>query len=98
MSSPKIWLITGCSSGFGLALARAVLHRGNIVIATSRQPSKTPDLVKEINDAGSHWIELDFCSDNVAQTVERAYGIYNRIDVVVNNAGFAHVSTVEDLE
>ena len=98
MPSPKVWFITGCSSGFGAALVRAVLSHGDIVIASSRNPQKTPQLVEDVTEAGGHWIELDVCSDNVAAAVDKAFSFHNKIDVVVNNAGFAHVSTVEDLE
>ncbi|KAK8031549.1 hypothetical protein PG990_001283 [Apiospora arundinis] len=45
------WLITGCSSGFGLQFARHALAAGHRVIATSRDPDKTPDLVSEIEGA-----------------------------------------------
>ena len=98
MGEQKVWLITGCSSGFGLSIARAAIQHGHMVIATSRNPSKTPELVEEITSKGGLWIELDVCSDNVGQRINEASKLQQRLDVIVNNAGFAHVSTVEDLE
>ncbi|KAI0538018.1 NAD(P)-binding protein [Xylaria digitata] len=53
------WLITGCSSGFGLSLVRIVQAGGHKVIATSRNASKTPDLVKEVESKGGKWLQLD---------------------------------------
>ncbi|KAI9034799.1 uncharacterized protein KD926_005464 [Aspergillus affinis] len=53
------WLITGCSSGFGLSLARAAQASGHRVIATSRNPPRTPDLVTEIESKGGKWVQLD---------------------------------------
>lgn len=60
MASKKlIWLITGFSSGFGLSLTRAAQAGGHKVIATSRNPSRTPDLVAEIEGKGGKWVQLD---------------------------------------
>ena len=44
-SDPKTWLVTGCSSGLGLALARAILAAGDCLVATARQPEALADLV-----------------------------------------------------
>ena len=98
MSSPQVWLITGCSSGFGITIARAVIQRRHIVIASSCNPRKTQELVEEIKNADSDWIELDGCSNIVASAVQTAFKQHSRLGVIVNNADFAHVSTVEDLQ
>jgi NAD(P)-dependent dehydrogenase (short-subunit alcohol dehydrogenase family) len=45
-----VWFITGCSSGFGASLSLLALKAGHKVIATSRRPSKTPELVREVDD------------------------------------------------
>jgi len=93
-----VWLITGCSSGFGLDIARTVLSHGHRVIATSRCPSRTPDLVNEITSQGGHWLELDITSPEtlIAQTIREAHAIHGRIDYIVNNAGFGPVAGFED--
>jgi len=49
---PLTFLITGCSSGLGLTLSRTVLAHGHNLIATSRNPSRTPDLVTKIEGGG----------------------------------------------
>ncbi|RAH71914.1 putative short chain oxidoreductase/dehydrogenase [Aspergillus aculeatinus CBS 121060] len=99
-STPHVWLITGCSAGFGISIARAVLAHGHLVVATSRNPTKTPDLVEEITQKGGHWLTLDVTSpeEDIKKVVEKARDLYGHIDVVVNNAGFAVVSALEDVD
>jgi short-subunit dehydrogenase len=60
------WLITGCSSGLGLSLARIVQAAGHNLIATSRNPSHTPELVAEIEGKGGKWIQLAVDSPKAA--------------------------------
>lgn len=71
----------------GLALARIVLASGHNLIATSRNPSRTPDLVAEIEKKGGKWLALDVNDQNSADvitSVEKESGV----DVLVNNAGY----------
>lgn len=93
-SRPLTWLITGCSSGLGLALARTVLASpaGHILIATSRDPSRTPDLVSELLSSSSRhkWLPLDVDHPTAARaliTDLEAQGV--EVDVLVNNAGWS---------
>lgn len=87
MSESLVWLITGCSAGLGSAIAKAVLAHGNKVIASSRNPSKSPDLVQDITSKGGHWIALDTTAPDLEDIVVQAEAIHGRLDVVVNNAG-----------
>jgi len=64
------FLITGCSSGFGLSLAGIALAGGHTVIATSRNPSKTPELVREVESKGGKWIQLDVDSPDSSKVIE----------------------------
>jgi NAD(P)-dependent dehydrogenase (short-subunit alcohol dehydrogenase family) len=98
-SQPKVWLITGCSAGFGISLARAVLAHGHHLIASSRNPSKTLELVQEVKQKGGHWLALDVTSPakNIKRTIDEAVALHGRLDVVVNNAGFAVLGAVEDI-
>ncbi|PON30055.1 retinol dehydrogenase 8 [Trichoderma gamsii] len=92
---PLTWLITGCSSGFGLSLARVVQANGHHLIASSRNPSSTPDLVSEIESKGGKWIQLDvnaFDCDKVLEELEQ-HG--QPVDVLVNNAGYCIYNPVE---
>ena len=93
----KVWLITGASSGFGLELTRTALAKGHKVIASSRNPAKTPELVEEIKKNGGTWITLDVSGDNVSKVLSEAWDIYGHIDVLVNNAGFSIHGAFEDL-
>lgn len=43
--APKVWLITGCSTGFGRALAEAVLNKGDCLLATARKPEQLRALI-----------------------------------------------------
>ncbi|EOO03028.1 putative short chain oxidoreductase protein [Phaeoacremonium minimum UCRPA7] len=89
------WFITGCSSGLGLELARAVLDAGQIVIASSRRPDKTPSLVAEIQGRGGQWIALDTAGPDVEKVIAETAAKYGPIDVLVNNAGYGTVGPLE---
>ncbi|KAI0380380.1 putative short-chain oxidoreductase [Hypomontagnella monticulosa] len=93
---PKLtFFITGCSSGFGLTLTRLAQAAGHVVIATSRNPSRTPNLVTEVESKGGKWIKLDVddrTSGSVIEDLEKS-GI--EIDVLVNNAGYSIFAPVE---
>jgi NAD(P)-dependent dehydrogenase (short-subunit alcohol dehydrogenase family) len=66
----KVYLVTGCSSGLGYNLAKAIVSAGHKLIATSRTPSKVPDIVAEIQKLGGHWGELDVTSPASPSTNE----------------------------
>ncbi|KAI1609472.1 putative short chain oxidoreductase/dehydrogenase [Exophiala viscosa] len=96
----KTWLITGCSAGFGLSLTRYILAQGHNVIATSRNPSKTPDLVKEITSKPSgRWLSLDVTSpkEKIETVIQEAEKEFGGIDVLVNNAGYSVLGAAEDI-
>lgn len=94
---PPVWLITGCSSGFGFALAKYALEQGHRVIATSRNPSKTPDLVSSFENSGGIWMPLDVTATDLEDMVKAAELVHNRIDMLVNNAGYSILGAVEDI-
>lgn len=64
------FLITGCSSGFGLSLTRIVQAGGHTVIATSRNLPKNPELKEEIESKGGRWVQLDVDSRDSTKVVE----------------------------
>lgn len=99
-TEPQTWLITGSSSGFGLLLARTILARGHNVIATSRNPSRTPEYVKEVEStARGKWLTLDVTADaaTIKTTIQEAHKLFGRIDVLINNAGYSVLGAAEDI-
>ena len=92
------WLVTGCSSGFGLSLARIIQANGHKLIATSRNPSSTPELVKEVEAHGGKWVSLDVTSANTPDIISQLEQSGEHIDVLVNNAGFCKFAPIETAE
>lgn len=97
-SRPLTWLITGCSSGLGLHLVREVQSHGDTVIATSRNPSKTPDLVAEVVSKGGRWLSLDVTDQSCHNLVDEQEQSGTHIDILVNNAGGSIHGTVEQMD
>lgn len=96
MATTKLtWLITGCSSGFGLSLTRAAQAGGHKVIATSRNPSRTPELVAEIESKGGKWVQLDVNSCHSGDIITELESHGDHIDVLVNNAGYSIYAPIE---
>jgi NAD(P)-dependent dehydrogenase (short-subunit alcohol dehydrogenase family) len=93
----KVWFITGTSRGFGRVWANAALERGDMVVATARHTAGLGDLVARYGD-NILTIALDV-TDKAAvdAAVERAVWNFGRLDVVVNNAGYAVFGTVEEV-
>lgn len=92
--SPKVWLITGTSSGFGSHLAKAALKHGDKVIATARDPAKIVDL----KALGAATLALDVVDneENIKKIIANAISIYGRIDILVNNAAYILEGAVEE--
>lgn len=91
-----VWFITGCSTGFGRELAKAVLARGWRVVATARQADKVSDLILNHEDRALA-AKLDVTNPReVAAAVAQAHARFGRIDVLVNNAGYGYVSAIEE--
>jgi NAD(P)-dependent dehydrogenase (short-subunit alcohol dehydrogenase family) len=92
----KTWLITGSSRGFGRELAKAVLDSGDRVIATARRPEQLDDLVREHGDR-VRAVPLDVTDAAAARAaVQTAIDEFGALDVVVNNAGYANSSSIEE--
>jgi NAD(P)-dependent dehydrogenase (short-subunit alcohol dehydrogenase family) len=94
----KVWLITGSSRGLGRALADAVLADGNRLVATARKPAELADLAERYGDQ-VRTVALDVTDGNAAKNaVAAAVGAFGRLDVLVNNAGYADVGSIEDTD
>jgi NAD(P)-dependent dehydrogenase (short-subunit alcohol dehydrogenase family) len=93
----KVWLITGSSRGLGRALAEHVLAAGDRLVATARKPEQLSDLVDRYGDQVKA-VRLDV-TDPAAATaaVQAATDAFGRLDVVVNNAGYANLGSIEEI-
>src|SRR5690349_6423366 len=94
----QTWLITGTSRGIGRALAEAVLAAGQHVVATARDPQQVRDLV-DAYPGRARAVALDVTDRaGAAAAVEATVEAFGRLDVLVNNAGYANVSSIEDFD
>jgi len=92
----KVWLITGCSTGFGRALANQVIDAGYKVVVTARNPETLKDLQKK-NEANVLALKLDVTEkDQARDAVQQSMERFGKIDVLVNNAGIGYFSSVEE--
>jgi NAD(P)-dependent dehydrogenase (short-subunit alcohol dehydrogenase family) len=100
INSPKIVLITGCSSGFGLLTAARLASHGHKVIATMRDLKKQGSLLSEVTRRKA---QIDVCpldvrdKKSIADTMHFIIAKYGYLDVLVNNAGYGVGGFFEDL-
>ncbi|KAK3956332.1 hypothetical protein QBC32DRAFT_367072 [Pseudoneurospora amorphoporcata] len=92
--STPVFIITGCTSGFGRSIAFESLSRGHAVIATARNSSR----LSELQAAGAAVMDLDVTStdDTLNQKMAEANALYGRITHVVNCAGYILEGGVEE--
>ena len=92
------WLITGCSTGLGRALANAVLDRGENVVVTARNLVSIQDLVERHPETAAA-VALDVSKpEQIAPAVAEAVRRFGGVGVLVNNAGHGYRSAVEEGE
>jgi NAD(P)-dependent dehydrogenase (short-subunit alcohol dehydrogenase family) len=93
-----VWLVTGCSTGFGRHLARVLVDRGYRVAATARDPEKLADIV-HANAETALALKLDVTKPaDVQSAIAETRRAFGRIDVLVNNAGYGYLAAVEEGE
>lgn len=92
--APKVWLITGCSSGFGREIVLAALRQNDRVVATARDLSKLDDL----SARGALTFALDVRADDtqLQKVVTDILEVTGQIDILVNNAGYILTGAVEE--
>ena len=92
----QVWLVTGSSRGLGRAIVEAGLLVGNKVLATARDIETLRELSERYGDQVKLF-ELDVTDDSsAAGAVKRAIDAFGSLDVVINNAGYGYLSSVED--
>lgn len=93
-----VWLITGCSTGFGRVLATLVLERGWRAVVTARDPGKIQDFSTG-HDGRALVLKLDVTDPaQVRDAVTGAESRFGQVDVLVNNAGYGYLAAVEEGE
>ncbi|MGN9766408.1 SDR family oxidoreductase [Micromonospora sp. SD12] len=93
----KRWLITGCSSGLGRALAARLAAEGEEVVATARRPETLDELVAR-HPGNLVAAALDVRDPaQCAEAVERAVDAFGGVDVLVNNAAYGQFGTFEEV-
>ena len=97
---PLVWLITGASNGFGLALCHRALKAGHNVVGTVRNKGRSAEAVKSIEELGGKVIELDMTESqkSIINKIWAAETLFGKIDVLVNNAGYSLLGAVEDFK
>ena len=92
----KTWFITGASRGFGRIWTEAALTRGDKVAATARTLADVADLKERFGDAVLPLALNVTDADQVRNAVQQAHAHFGKLDVVINNAGYSLVGTVEE--
>lgn len=92
----RSWIITGCSTGIGRAIATHVLAIGDRAAVTARRPSDVADIVAAYPDRAIA-LPLDVADPaQVTAAVTQAEARFGAIDVLVNNAGYGYVASIEE--
>jgi len=92
----QVWLVTGSSRGLGRAIVEAGLAAGNQVLATAREIKSLADLSERYGDQVKLFA-LDVTDEAAAaNAVMAAVDVFGSLDVVINNAGYGNLSSVED--
>ncbi|HWZ50763.1 MAG TPA: SDR family oxidoreductase [Granulicella sp.] len=96
-TTSRVWFITGASTGLGRELAKAVLAKGDRVVATARKENTVADL-EQLYPAHARAVRLDVTDlAQVKASVQAAIDAFGRIDVLVNNAGYGLLGAVEEV-
>lgn len=95
----KTWFITGCSEGgIGAGIAEAVLKRGYRAVVTARNIEKVSNIVNNYPDTALV-LQLDVTNkESIKEAINTAVDKFGTIDVLVNNAGYAYRSSIEEAE
>lgn len=92
----QVWLITGCSSGFGELFVRQLTAQGDKVVATGRNAETR---LAHLKETGAAILDLDVTLQQaeIEKKFKEAWNIYGTIDVLVNNAGYIQCGAMEEI-
>jgi NAD(P)-dependent dehydrogenase (short-subunit alcohol dehydrogenase family) len=94
----KVWFVTGANSGFGKSIAKAALAAGDQVVATARNMDKLRSAFPDASNHNLALVQLDVADVGQANAaIAEAIRRFNRIDVLVNNAGNSYLGNFEEL-
>lgn len=97
MNNKKVWLVTGASKGIGLSLVKQLLQQGFGVAATSRSKKALVEAVGATNENFLP-LEMDIVNEkSVHDGIQKTLGHFGHLDIVVNNAGYGLVGSLEEL-
>jgi NAD(P)-dependent dehydrogenase (short-subunit alcohol dehydrogenase family) len=97
METKKVWFITGASKGLGLTLVKKLLQNGYCVAATTRNVKSLPDELGQGSDVFFP-LEVNLTDNNdVKIAIAKTVAYFGKIDVVVNNAGYGQIGTLEEI-
>ncbi len=97
METKKVWFVTGASKGLGLALIKKLLEQNYRVAATTRN---VQSLISEIGETSETFLPLEVSltdNENVQSAIVKTIEYFGQLDVVVNNAGYGQLGTLEEL-
>lgn len=97
MNTQKVWFITGASKGMGLETAKFVLASGDKLVATSRNVN---ELISKLGEAGENFLPLalDITNDAaVSDVLFKSIAYFGRLDVILNNAGYYLLGSLEEI-
>jgi NAD(P)-dependent dehydrogenase (short-subunit alcohol dehydrogenase family) len=97
-TTPKHWFITGVSTGFGAALAELLLQNGDKVAATFRKQEQADEFTQKAGANGRGFVVEVTDEAQVKQGLADAIQHFGHLDVIVNNAGYGSLGSIEEIE
>ncbi|MCB2377810.1 SDR family NAD(P)-dependent oxidoreductase [Hymenobacter sp. BT635] len=97
-TTPKHWFITGVSTGFGAALADLLLEKGDKVAATFRQQEQADAFTHKAGANGRGFVVEVTDEAQVKQGITDAIQYFGHLDVIVNNAGYGSLGSIEEID
>ncbi|SHK35060.1 oxidoreductase [Hymenobacter psychrotolerans] len=98
MATTKHWFITGVSTGFGKELAEYCLRQGDKVAATFRKQEQADEFTKKAGENGRGFVVEVTDEAQVKQGIQDAIQHFGHLDVIVNNAGYGSLGSIEEID